>query len=187
MLMSTFAGEKLNCLDPRPEQVHVLSIARGLSRAGRYAAQTPCFLSVAQHSILVSRLAEDSLPNPRREFVLAALMNRAHEAYMGALAPEMEQALQLMAPGLMCSLRERIRFAIDARFGIDELDPAELTLISIAEREAEVWERQDLGMDLPRDLAALKRPPRAPVLMPMGPEEAMAQFVGRFLSIQGDL
>jgi len=60
---------------PTPEMVCIEDIAYGLGRINRYAGQADRFWSVAEHSILVSRL----VPEPLR---LPALLHDAAEAYM---------------------------------------------------------------------------------------------------------
>lgn len=189
MYLPTFTGQQLNCLDPKPAQIHPLDIARGLSRAGRFANQAQAFLSVAQHSLLVADIAEASLPQPRSGFVLAALLNRAPEAYTGAITGPVADALNLLAPGVLRSLQGRLRGAVDRRFGL-ELDVAEQVLINVAEREAEVCARQDLGHDTGGHwphLHGVPRPRWVPCVMPMGADDAMRAFMARLLALWGAL
>ena len=73
----TFSGVAFTPLDPRPEDVRLEDIAHHLSLQCRFAGATRRFYSVAEHSVLVSRVVpqEGGLP-------LAALLHDAAEAYL---------------------------------------------------------------------------------------------------------
>lgn len=74
--IETFSGVEFSYHDP---YVNLDDVAHGLSQVCRFAAQTQRFYSVAEHSVLVSRLVARSAP----ELALGALWHDAHEAYMG--------------------------------------------------------------------------------------------------------
>lgn len=71
----TFKGIEYWPLDPRPEDVLIEDIAHALANVCRYAGHTSRFYSVAEHSILVSRLVAP-------ELALAGLLHDATEAYV---------------------------------------------------------------------------------------------------------
>lgn len=56
--METYSGRKFWPLDPRPEDFHVIDIARPLSMQARYAGHTIHHYSVAQHSVLLTEYAQ---------------------------------------------------------------------------------------------------------------------------------
>ena len=74
----THSGKRVSILDPRMEQIDIDDIAWGLSSICRYSGHTSHFYSVAQHSVLVSKMVpqEGDLP-------LWGLLHDAAEAYLG--------------------------------------------------------------------------------------------------------
>lgn len=76
-------------LDPRPDEVRALDIARGLANEARYAGQTNYFYSVAEHSAHVSREVERVAralgwcARDVRRAAIVALFHDAGEAYVG--------------------------------------------------------------------------------------------------------
>ena len=73
--MQTFTGEQFYPLDPNPAQIHIKDIAHALSLQCRYNGHCKHFYSVAQHSVLVSKLC-----SPENAF--SGLMHDAAEAYL---------------------------------------------------------------------------------------------------------
>jgi hypothetical protein len=101
--MPTFTGLRFHPRDPRPEEIDVRDIARGLSRQCRYAGQVRCnFLSTAEHSVLVSQLVP----------TLAGLLHDAAEAYL----TDLPRATKAELPHYL-ELEARAMRAIAARFG----------------------------------------------------------------------
>lgn len=74
----TDSGVKFYPLSPRFNDININDIAHGLSQLCRFSGQTTSFLSVAQHSLMVSEIAEDLCPGA----ALAGLLHDASEAYM---------------------------------------------------------------------------------------------------------
>jgi len=71
----TYTGRYVNLLDPDPSTINIIDIAHALSNQCRFAGHIPSFYSVAEHSIAVSNLVDDT-------HALAALMHDAAEAYL---------------------------------------------------------------------------------------------------------
>lgn len=84
--MRTWTGRKFWPLDPRPEDVSIEDIAHALANICRFGGHCP-FYSVAQHSVLVSRLVSERLKP-------LALLHDAAEAYVG----DMVRPLKLFMP-----------------------------------------------------------------------------------------
>lgn len=77
---NTVSGMKISIKNPTVESIEIEDIAHALSNICRFGGHTPYFYSVAQHSLLVMRLAEYSNEPPETQ--LAALMHDATEAYV---------------------------------------------------------------------------------------------------------
>lgn len=74
-VIRTYTGKLVNPLDLRPEDIDINDIAHALALCNRFAGHTKFPISVAQHSVYVSKLC----PQHR----LAALLHDASEAYLG--------------------------------------------------------------------------------------------------------
>lgn len=91
--INTFSGRKVNLLDPRPEQINIRDIARGLAFNSHFGGHTPKFFSIAQHCILVCDiLMQNFKDNP--ELLMYGLLHDASEAYLG----DMVKPLKVMLP-----------------------------------------------------------------------------------------
>lgn len=73
----TYTGRIVNPLDLKPEEICIEDIAHGLALVNRFAGHTAKPISVAQHSVYVSRLV-DGTP-----FTMQGLLHDASEAYLG--------------------------------------------------------------------------------------------------------
>ncbi len=75
-LFNSASGRLVSLIDPKPEQICLTDIAKGLSHICRFGGQIDNFYSVAKHTILVWYLAPAHLKK-------AALLHDASEAYLG--------------------------------------------------------------------------------------------------------
>lgn len=99
----TFTTRRGNVVDlenPDPATLVPADIADGLSRLPRYAGATPQFLSVAEHLVRTSKLAEGMGEGPEAQLV--ALLLDGHEAFgLGDVArPTRDAIVKLMKYGL---------------------------------------------------------------------------------------
>lgn len=79
--IQTYTGRRFYPLNPRPEDICLLDIARGLSQTCRYNRQTRYFFSTAQHSVLMAREIQKDHPNNWGAVDLA-LLHDAVDAYL---------------------------------------------------------------------------------------------------------
>lgn len=69
------SGRVIDIMNPRPDMIDIEDIANALSNMCRFGGHTKGFYSVAQHSVIVSRM----VPQPQR---LEALLHDATEAFV---------------------------------------------------------------------------------------------------------
>jgi hypothetical protein len=164
----TASGRCLDLLISRPEDVKPIDVAHALSNVCRFGGHVREFYSVAQHSVLVSRLVPPG-------YALAGLLHDAAEAYVGDLVRPLKALLQDFA-----GIEARVAAAVAARFGVDPsaFDSPE---VRRADTVALLTERRDLLPEATgawaEDASGLS-PDRARI-QPRGPRKARAEFLQR--------
>lgn len=108
--LETYSGLHLDYTNPQEDQIALVDIARGLSQVCRYAGQTTQFYSVAEHSVLVSRMVPE-------EYALAGLHHDSHEAYVGDWPSPLKY---VMGRSKYKTIRDAIDKVIVAKFGITQ-------------------------------------------------------------------
>ena len=177
------SGRRLDLLEPSPLDVEIEDIAHGLARLARWNGQTrgPHAFSVAQHCVLVERLASELNPRIAREARLIALMHDASEYVVGDLIGPFKAAIGINYKGLEAKLQA----AIHLRFGLPVLVPKPLALLfKKADRLSAYYEATQLAGFQEKEAAKLfGAPPRrckTPRLQPLAIGAAQAQFLERF-------
>jgi hypothetical protein len=174
--LQTVSGRWVNPFDPDPKQLDAGDIARALANQCRFGGHSRVFYSVAQHSVIVSRLVEERGGDV--EEVFAALMHDATEAYLG----DMPHPLKHRSP-LGAAFREaeaHLEQAIRDRFGIKpgvrEIKEADRALLATERRafSAETWHWPELEGVEPLDLE----------LSAWSPEQAADEFAERYAELQ---
>lgn len=74
----TYSGKKFWPLNPRPQDIDIVDIAHHLSNICRFTGAVREFYSVAQHSVMVSKLCEN--------YPLFGLLHDGSEAYLCDIA-----------------------------------------------------------------------------------------------------
>ncbi len=115
------SGRRLDLLDPSPVDIEIEDIALGLSRVARWNGQTEGehAFSVAQHCVLVERLASIFRPDLDRRWRLAALLHDAPEYVIGDMISPFKAALGLDYK----DFEHRLQRAIHIRFGLPPEPP----------------------------------------------------------------
>jgi hypothetical protein len=167
--IQTATGIRFYLLDPKPEEISIEDIALSISKLCRYTGHTRRFYSVAQHCLQVSTLVPG-------ELALEGLLHDATEAYIGDISKPLKDALELVAPGAIRGIEDRIHVAVAQRFGVDfPMDPRikEADLISLA------TEKRDL---MPFDPIPWKQmlQPHPDTIVPYTPWEAREAFMARY-------
>ena len=186
------SGRRLDLLDPSPLDVEIEDIAHGLARVARWNGQTrgPHIFSVAQHSILVERLAvlfDAGLPARWR---LMALLHDAPEYVIGDIISPFKAAVG----DAYKSVENRILSAIHLRFSLPAVTPvAAEKVIKQADRAAAFIEATRLaGFSEDEAERFFGRPDFAQrhiefLLEPMPSQEAETRFLETFRALESDL
>lgn len=176
--IQTHSGRCYPLLAPRPEDVDIGDIAYALSNLARYTGHAarscqdgsyfgPSFgvsYSVAQHSVLVSRLVPE-------EHALAALMHDAAEAYVGDASAPLKRCIPDLARV------ERISWlAIARRFGLPLVLPA---AVKHADLTMLATEQRDLMVPAPKPWPPMPEPHPDRIEI-RAPYQAERDFLRRF-------
>lgn len=110
------SGRRLDLLDPTPMDIEIEDIAHGLSFVARWNGQTKgdFAYSVAEHSILVTKILKRMEAKIPTKWMLAALLHDAPEYVIGDMISPVKAAV---GPGYE-DLDERLATAIHLRFGL---------------------------------------------------------------------
>lgn len=168
--MQTIGGRAFYPADPRPEDVDIYDIARGLSNACRYTGQCLDFYSVAEHSVLVSRVVPP-------QFALEALLHDATEAYIA----DLNRPVKLMLPEYQ-ELEARIARVIAARFDLPDEQSA---AVKQADDEVLMAEKRVLLPVCPGDWK-IKAKPAAVTIRCLLACQARSEFLSRFFELGGE-
>lgn len=122
--MQTRSGRQYWPLDPRPDDVDLGDIAAHLSKICRFGGAVSRFYSVAEHSVIVSRLVPNWLET-------AALLHDAAEAYCQDIVRPIKRFLPKYA-----EIEARNERAIFERFSVPRLDPDDRDAIKHADNAA---------------------------------------------------
>jgi hypothetical protein len=161
--IQTNQGVAFYPLDPRPEEILIIDIAKSLSMQCRYAGHCEEFYSVAEHCCLMHDAIED-------EFKAQALMHDSSEAYL----VDLPRPIKAMLPDYK-AIEANLEKAIFAKFKIPypfhprvkEFD----NRILMDEKEQNVTIGPDWGWS---------EEPLGVILRFWEPDEAMYQFMLRY-------
>ena len=112
--IQTYTGIGFDPLDPRPSAIDLRDIAHSLAHLCRFNGHTPRHYSVAQHSVLVSRVV------PMRD-AAHALLHDAAEAYVSDWPAPLKMNAPVEVRDWFAEVEEQCWLAIAERFGL-ELD-----------------------------------------------------------------
>ncbi|MDE3023094.1 MAG: hypothetical protein KGI54_14810 [Pseudomonadota bacterium] len=118
--IETSSGEKVQFLEPKPEQIKIKDIAHSLANQCRYNGHCHGFFSVAEHSVNVAMQLPDELK-------LTGLLHDASEAYLSDIPSPVKQFL----PDYQI-IETRLEEVIAQKFGLTYPYPTEVKLADIA-------------------------------------------------------
>ncbi len=181
------SGRRLDLLDPSPFDVEIEDIAHGLSRVARWNGQTSgaWAYSVAQHSVLVERIATGIDAGLARKWRLAALLHDGPEYVIGDMITPFKA---IIGPDYK-AVDKRLSAAIHIRFGLPAELPATVEkLIKRADRIAAFFEATQIAGFDPAEARRIFGAPRVkqPVTIdPVGPEDAKTLYLKTFRMLAG--
>lgn len=117
--ITTWSGAKVDVLDANPEDIWIADIAHALARICRYGGHVTHHLSVARHSIWVSRALDNAAPG----LALWGLLHDATEAYLGDMVKPLKHHPSMQ---LFRDAEDRLEAVIAERFGLVHPMPAEV-------------------------------------------------------------
>lgn len=114
--LATSSGGLISILAPKLDQIRFLDIATGLSNTCRYGGQLRdrLFLSVAEHSLLMTHKAVDTGVARSMEDALKVLLHDASEAYIGDLPTPLKRLLPDFSV-----IEKRLQSVIEDSFGLN--------------------------------------------------------------------
>lgn len=130
-------GESVDLVTPDPTSINPADIAAALAAICRFSGHTRVFYSVAEHSLMVSRMVP-------RQWRLRALLHDATEAYL----QDVPTPLKEMLPEYRV-IEDRLWEAIAQRFGLPAHDPEADAAIKLADKMALHVEMRDLFREHP--------------------------------------
>lgn len=110
----TYTGRWIEPLTPNPDDIAIEDIAHALANQCRFTGHVKKFYSVAEHSVRVSYLLEDT--GYKRDTQWAGLLHDASEAYLSDIARPVKRAPEISAfydtaeDGLMTAIAEKFGF-----------------------------------------------------------------------------
>lgn len=166
--MQTYTGRQFWPIDPRPEDVSILDIARALSMMCRYNGHCSVFYSVAEHSVLVSQ----SVP---KKDALWALLHDASEAYIADIVRPAKPFIEGYR-----DVENRIMSAIAKHFSLPSLIPEtikEADMRILRDEYLQVIPKSGFAWDIPEERLGV-------AIEGWEPAVAEKNFLDRYIEIQ---
>lgn len=168
--ITTFSGRRFYVLDPRAEDVAIEDIAHALSLQCRFTGHLKNFYSVAQHSVLVSRLCTRD--------ALWGLLHDASEAYIGDMSAPLKHTSEMSHFRIV---EKHIMQVVIDRFNLDDEEPK---TVRDADRRMLLTEARDMGLDVTGWYKGYE--PLPGKIFPWEPQRAEREFLDRFCELTAE-
>ena len=177
------SGRRLDLINPSAMDIEVEDIAHGLSRVARWNGQTTGdhAFSVAQHSVIVEKIARTLQPGADRQWLLAALVHDASEYVVGDMISPFKNALGVDYR----AFEDKLMQALHIRFGLPAvISPQLKKFIKRADKISAYLEATQIAGFSHEESRKFFGPPPMTVqdwvVRPVPPNEAKRLFVERF-------
>lgn len=170
-------------LDPRPSDVHICSIARGLAGESRFVNQTLGFFSVADHCVEASRAPHANGSEPTPEECFERLMHDASEATLRDMPRPMKKSPEMGLEGYRRAEHEQMAvIALRYEMALSFWDQPHVKFADMLVYRTEVRDFRQ-----PRSWPATDPTDSGPVLpyrlRPTTPIAAERRFIKRFIEL----
>jgi hypothetical protein len=172
--MQTYSGQAFDFTDINPEAISLQDIAHSLSLQCRFNGHVLAMYTVAQHSVLVSRI----VPPEAQPW---GLLHDAAEAYVCDLPRPVKEFLRKDSTAYTSSydvLEGAIAVAIRQKFVSINLDHDIKMAVHHADNVLLATEKRDLMAPCPRDWGPLPEPMKQ-TIVPWSPDLAREKFLER--------
>jgi len=172
--IQTTTGKRFQPLAPVVSDICIEDIAWSLANQCRYNGHTRYFYSVAQHSVLVSKLVEQVHGLPKW-----GLLHDASEAYLHDLPAPLKRLPEFQ---FYKDAEAQLMLAVCERFGLDPAEPLE---VKAMDRMLLVTEAEQFMSPLHPDWV-FRRPEYVGVdieIVPLLPDEAFNEFMARYYEL----
>ena len=177
------SGRRLDLINPSAMDIEIEDIAHGLSRVARWNGQTTGdhAFSVAQHSVIVERIADTLEPGADRKWLLAALLHDASEYVVGDMISPFKDALGVDYR----AFEDKLMQAVHVRFGLPAIITPQLKkFIKRADKISAYLEATQIAGFGHRESQEFFGPPPVAVrgweIKPVAPNEAKRMYIARF-------
>lgn len=168
--IQTWSGRQFWPMDAHPEEVFIEDIAWMLAQQNRWKGATKTPISIAQHSVIVSKLCDPV-------FALQGLLHDATEAYLGDMASPVKSQMPAFK-----AAEDALWKVIAVRFGLPaELDPSVIRADAISLHT----ESRDLMHTPPVEWRGYLPPPMEERIEPWSATKAADEFLKRFKELGG--
>lgn len=173
--MATFTNKKFYCLDPRPEDIHIVDIAHSLSMKCRFNGHSDRFYSVAEHSMAVANQCSP-------ENKLYGLLHDAAEAYLPDIPRPVKYSVEVIANQIR-EIEHNIMRVILNKYGLKDEIPDEVREVDsrMCLTEGNMLMKDTSEWDL-----RWKHKPYDMILYCMGPRTAKNTFLSNFKLYQSE-
>jgi 5'-deoxynucleotidase YfbR-like HD superfamily hydrolase len=170
--IQTWGGRQFWPMDARPEEVFIDDIAWMLAQQNRWKGATMTPISIAQHSVIVSRLCHP-------DYALQGLLHDATEAYLGDMASPVKSQI----PEFQLA-EARLWRVIATRFGVPvDLDAS----VKLADAVSLHTESRDLMRPPPVEWRSKLPTPMEERIVPWSAQVSATAFLERFAELyRGD-
>lgn len=143
--IETYTGKKFHLLEPQEDEVNILDIAHALANQCRFGGHTMEFLSIAEHSVMVSKLTKS----------LEGLLHDATEAYISDVVSPLKHSLpeyKAVEKRIAAVIARKFKLPFPSSPIVKEADIAQLKseayygLISGGKLWADGWETSMRGL-----------------------------------------